>query len=83
MKTIEVVVQSACGLHARPAFDFTKRAKKYSCKITLTKSGHEAINAKSIIEVLSLGVSCGEVISISCDGQDEDLAAMEMAEVAI
>ncbi len=83
MKKIEVIVKSACGLHARPAFDFTKKAKKFACKITLSKDDHEAINAKSIIEVLSLGVACGETVSIYCDGLNEEQAANEMAEIGI
>ncbi len=83
MKKIEVIVKSACGLHARPAFEFTKRAKTFTCRITLSKDDHEAINAKSIIEVLSLGVACGETMSIYCDGLDEELAAKEMSEIGI
>ncbi|MEA4812052.1 MAG: HPr family phosphocarrier protein [Anaerolineaceae bacterium] len=79
MKIIEMVVKSDCGLHARPASDFTKKTKKYKCKITVSKDDRQA-NAKSIIDVLSLSVHCGETISICFEGQDEELAAKEMAE---
>ncbi len=37
MKTINVTIHDKEGLHARPAGVINKAAKKYECKITMTR----------------------------------------------
>lgn len=73
MKTIEVIVQSETGLHARPASILVSEASKYSSEIKLIKN-EKAVNGKSIMGVLSLAVTTGETLMITVDGQDEDHA---------
>lgn len=65
-------VRGRMGLHARPAAQFVKTASGFTSAITvrnLTRGGPSA-NAKSIIEVLGLGVECGHTISVSAEGKD-------------
>ncbi len=65
-----VVVKNPTGLHARPASLFVTEAKKFSSKLTV-KKGEKAVNGKSIIALMSAGVSAGTEISLELDGPDE------------
>ena len=60
------------GLHARAAATLVRRASQFSCKIMLCRlpSEHRA-NARSILDLLALGASCGATIHITADGEDE------------
>ncbi len=70
----ETTVTNPTGLHARPASDFVKLAKEYPCEVTLCKSGGEAINAKSIVQLLVEGIHAGTVVEIAADGAQEQQA---------
>ena len=58
------------GLHARPASLFVKTASKFSSTVTVIH-GNEVANAKSIINIMSLGLQKGEEIKIVTEGTDE------------
>lgn len=66
----EVTILNKTGLHARPAALFVHEASKYKCDVKVEKDGR-AINAKSIMGVLSLGVGQGTKVNIITDGVDE------------
>lgn len=71
-------IQNSTGLHARPASVFINAAKKFTSKITiknLDDPDAEAVNAKSIVMLLMLGLSCGTNVQICAEGEDEALAA--------
>ncbi len=70
----KTTLKNALGLHARPASIFVESAKKFKSNITIKKDGKQA-NAKSIIEVLSLGVEKGDEIEIICEGDDAKQAS--------
>lgn len=74
----EVVVSSSTGLHARPATLLVKKASLFKSDITIEHNGKEA-NIKSLIGVLSLAVTSGATITIKASGDDEALAAEEIA----
>ncbi|MBE6064347.1 HPr family phosphocarrier protein [Clostridium cochlearium] len=74
----EVVVNSSTGLHARPATLLVKKASSFKSDITIEYNGKEA-NIKSLIGVLSLAVTNGATITIKASGDDEALAAEEIA----
>jgi len=68
------------GLHARPASDFVKEAAKFNSKITIKRLDEdEEANAKSIVFLLSLGISQGTEVEISALGDDEQQAADALA----
>ena len=71
MKTCSVTVKSQCGLHARPAANLMKEAQKFRSDIRLFKSGQEC-NAKSLVDILRVGVNYGDTVNIQCIGPDED-----------
>ena len=69
------VVRNPSGIHARPASLFVQEASKYASSITVGKVGGDAKDAKSILTVMSLGMTCGCEIEIAADGADEEAAA--------
>lgn len=76
----EVVVQNQVGLHARPATFFIQKANEFTSGIWISKDDRK-VNAKSLLGVLSLGVTRGTSITIIADGADEQIAVDELAEL--
>lgn len=76
----EVVVQNQVGLHARPATFFIQKANEFTSGVWISKDDRK-VNAKSLLGVLSLGVTRGTSITIIADGADEQIAVDELAEL--
>ncbi len=77
MKSARVTIINPTGLHARPASEFVSKAKQFSSRITIKNAAQEAsvpVNAKSIIHLLTLGLSQGAVAEIAAEGEDESAA---------
>ena len=73
-----VVVASRVGLHARPASLFAQAAARLPVIVTLTSAAGKSVNAASILGVLSLGISHGESVTISAEGEGSDAALDEL-----
>ena len=73
MLTKEIVVNNPVGLHARPATFFIQKANEYRCGIWVERDDRR-VTAKSLLGVLSLGVTKGSSIRLIADGSDEQLA---------
>ncbi len=73
----EVVVQNQVGLHARPATFFIQKANEYKSSVWIEKD-EKRVNAKSLLGVLSLGVTKGVSITILAEGADEEKAVNEL-----
>ncbi len=67
----DITVQNQVGLHARPATFFIQKANEFRSSIWVEKDERRA-NAKSLLGVLSLGITGGTDIRIIADGQDEN-----------
>ncbi len=65
-----ITIQNNVGLHARPATFFIQKANSYKSSIWVGKDDRR-VNAKSLLGVLSLGVTQGMQITLIADGQDE------------
>jgi phosphocarrier protein HPr len=70
MQETKVVIKNKVGLHARPAAFFVRKASEHKCKVSVIV-GDKEVNAKSILQVLSLGVRAGQEITIRADGEGE------------
>lgn len=65
-----ITIQNSVGLHARPATFFIQKANSYKSSIWVEKDDRR-INAKSLLGVLSLGITRGMTITLIADGADE------------
>jgi phosphocarrier protein len=78
MYSRKTAIANPTGLHARPASDFIAAAGKFVSKIKISRVGgdpeEDTANAKSIINLLSLGLAQGEEVEISAEGADENQA---------
>ena len=66
----EVTVLNSVGLHARPATYFIQKANSYQSSLWV-ECGDRRANAKSLLGILSLGITKGTRIRVIADGQDE------------
>lgn len=58
------------GAEARPVALLVQVASQYESKIYV-ESGNKKFNAKSIMGMMTLGLSEGEQITVSAEGEDE------------
>lgn len=75
-----VKIENSDGLHARPAANVMKEAKRYKADIRITK-GERTGNAKSVVEIMTLDISCGDTVWVSCSGESEQEALLAMKQV--
>ncbi len=80
MKTISVTVVDPVGLHARPATIAVNAAGKFKSEVKVAYKGR-SVNMKSIMGVMSLGIPTQSEITVSCEGDDEDVAVKTIEEV--
>jgi phosphocarrier protein HPr len=80
MVTKDVVVKNATGLHARPATLLVKKASSFKSDVSIEFNGRKA-NVKSLIGVLSLGVTKNSTVKVIASGDDESLAVEEIVKL--
>ncbi|MBO4229452.1 MAG: HPr family phosphocarrier protein [Clostridia bacterium] len=66
----DITIQNSVGLHARPATFFIQKANSYRSTIWVELEDRR-VNAKSLLGVLSLGITSGTTITLIADGVDE------------
>lgn len=69
-----VVVQISAGTEARPVALLVQVASQYESKIYL-ETENKRINAKSIMGMMTLNLTEGEALTVSVEGEDEEVAA--------
>ncbi|MBO4220147.1 MAG: HPr family phosphocarrier protein [Clostridia bacterium] len=73
MISVDVTIKNNVGLHARPATFFIQKANSYKSSIWVEIEDRR-VNAKSLLGVLSLGITKGMTITLIADGVDENEA---------
>jgi len=76
----EVIIHNQLGLHARPAAMVAKEAAKYESDIKLVMDDLE-VDAKSILDILTLAASQGKIIKIVARGKDAKEAVEELEKI--
>ncbi len=76
----ELTVLNTLGLHARPAAEFVRCARKFKSEIFIHKSG-EQYSAASILDVLSANLDCGAKLVLHAEGADAAQALDELSEL--
>jgi phosphocarrier protein len=74
------VIVNALGLHARAAAQLVQIANRFRSEIHVEKDG-SSVNGKSIMGVLTLAAAKGSSITVSCDGDDAEVAMTALAKV--
>jgi phosphocarrier protein HPr len=65
----QVTIQNKLGLHARPAMQFVDIANQYQAGIKVCK-GDQAVDGKSIMQMMMLAATAGTVLKIVAEGAD-------------
>jgi len=78
--TRAATVTNRQGIHMRPATALINLANEFEAEIEIA-SGDRTVNAKSIMEVLTLGASRGTSLEIRARGGDAERAAAALAEL--
>ena len=68
-----MTVQLTSGLEARPVAVLVQVASQYESKIYV-EIDNKKVNAKSIMGMMTLGLSTGESVVVSAEGTDEEAA---------
>lgn len=71
----EIAVTDPLGIHARPAAALALAVGKSGARATL-RFGTKSADAKSLVQLLSLGATLGSVVSAEIEGEDEAIAAV-------
>lgn len=80
MVSEKIFVDSALGIHLRPAAAMCDQAVKYDSKVSFNYGDGKNANAKSVISILASGVKCGQEIELVAEGEDEEQALKAVAE---
>ena len=80
MPEITVTIQHPTGLHARPAALFVQTASRFRSEIEVAANG-KAVNAKSMMAILSLGARQGTQLTIRAQGDDAGEALNALREL--
>ena len=75
MKEFKYVITDAEGIHARPATMLVKKAAGFKSDI---EAEGKKVNAKGVLGVMGLGAKKGAEITVTVDGEDEEIAAAEL-----
>jgi phosphocarrier protein len=83
METVLLMINAPEGLHARPAALFCAKASKYTSilKVRNASTASHFVDAKSILFVLTLGVTSGQNVEVTAEGDDEKEAIAGLKEL--
>ena len=77
MKEFTYQVKDQLGIHARPAGMLINEAKKYKSVLTID-TGAKKAELTRLMAVMALGVKCGQTVTVTAEGEDEDKAIKEI-----
>ena len=78
MFTLHTEVKCESGLHNKQATYFIQKANEFRCNIWIEVDERQ-INAKSLLGVLSRGITRGTRVTLIADGSDEEVAVKTLA----
>ena len=82
MLTKDITIRNESGFHIRPAQLFTEKAAQFRSNVTVTvKEPRSDADGKSILGLMTLGLSKGSEIAVSVDGPDEKEAFEALVEL--
>ena len=79
MRTFNYTIKDELGIHARPAGMLAKAAKALDSEVSVTK-GEKTVGASKLMALMGLGVKCGDVITVTVEGGNEEASEKAMKE---
>ena len=73
MITKDILIEVPDNMDARPVALLVQVASQYKSSIHVI-SGDKKVNAKSIMGMMTLGITSGETVTVEVDGSDEEEA---------
>lgn len=80
MITKEFTVNGAHGFHLRPAQVLIKTVTPFQSDVTMEKADGTRANAKSLLNVMALGLEQGQIVTVKVDGPDEERTMQAIGE---
>ena len=74
MQSFTYTITEPVGIHARPAGLLVKEIKNYQSTVTVTK-GDKSVNALKLMALMGMGIKCGDTVTVTVEGSDEESAA--------
>ncbi|MFF1876724.1 HPr family phosphocarrier protein [Leifsonia sp. NPDC058230] len=74
-------VGSTHGLHARPAKLFVQAVAESGAPVTIAKNSGKAVNAGSILGVISLGIDHGDYVTLVTEAENADSVLDDLADI--
>lgn len=74
MKQFEYTIKDPVGIHARPAGLLAKLAKEFGDTVVTVTKGENTAKASQLMKLMSLGVKCGDTVTVAAEGPAEDAA---------
>ncbi|MCZ2404310.1 HPr family phosphocarrier protein [Paenarthrobacter sp. Z7-10] len=79
MLSRKATVAAAVGLHARPAAFFVRAVTQTGMPVLLSKPGGPAVDARSLLEVMTADFNCGAEVILTVDERGRDPHAVDAA----
>ena len=76
----EIEIINTLGLHARPAMQMVDLASRFACDMEIAK-GEQKVDAKSIMQVMTLAATQGTRLTFTADGADAEKAVRALADL--
>ena len=80
MKSFNCVVENPIGIHARPAALIARFCAGLKSSVTI-RCNNKTINAKDVLQILSLDAKKGDSLSVSIEGPEEESAFEQLKDI--
>ena len=79
MRSFKYIIQDEIGIHARPAGLLVKEAKQFTSAI-MRSAEDKTADIKKLLALMALGIRQGTEITVTVEGDDEEVAAERIEE---
>ena len=80
MYSKEVLITCQAGLHNKQTTYFVQKANEFESNIYL-ELGNRKMNAKSLLGIMSMGLTSGTTVTLSASGADAEAAVNALEEL--
>ncbi len=77
MKSFVYTIKDELGIHARPAGLLCAKAKEFESEIRISL-GEKSVNLTKLMALMTMGIKCGDTVTVTASGNDEDKAVKEL-----